>query len=96
MPLLIDSVQNRLAKLKETVDLGLGPVSNESTDLLEEALIKAITIHQVKVLIGANFRSMSAAHISTCFETINNIVKYSDHDDALKFELLGSKEVVFV
>lgn len=92
MPLLIDSVQNRLAKLKETVDLGLGPVSNESTDLLEEALIKAITIHQVKVLIGANFRSMSAAHISTCFETINNIVKYSDHDDALKFELLGSKE----
>lgn len=94
LPPLINSVQNRLTKLKQTVDLGLGPVSNDSTDVLEEAFIKALTVDQVKVLIRANFRSMSPAHISTCFETINNIVKYSgDQGDVLKFDLLGSKEV---
>ena len=92
-PLLVDSIKYRLSNLKVEVDLGIGPIIEECNDVLEESIIKTITIEQLKSIITINYRNMNARHVSQCFQTINNIIKYSDNFDELCCELMNSKEV---
>lgn len=90
------TIENRLNNFRATVDLGKGPIPQENHDILEESIIKASTIDQVKILINYNFRNFEARHVAQIFKSIDCIIKYSNEPDSLKFELLGSKEVLIV
>lgn len=89
-------IQNRLNNFRATVDLGKGPITEEDHDILEESIIKASTIDQIKILINYNFRNFEARHVAQMFKSIDCIIKYSNDEDSLKLELLGSKEVLII
>lgn len=92
-PLLTESIEKRLNSLKVEVDLGLGLVAQESKDVLEESIIKAVKMDHLLELIATNYRYMNTQHISQCLQTVDNIIKFSDNGKELRLDLLASREV---
>lgn len=90
-------IENRLKNLIVEVDLGRGPVRSnddivDNVNVLEETIVKASNIDQIRELIRYNYRQFDANHIAQLFESIDNIVKYSTDPDTIRLDILGSKE----
>lgn len=88
--MLEKSIEKRLTK--QEFYLGETLVVDQPNQL-EELFIKANTIDNVKELIRLNVRNMDEQCLSECFQSIRNILAYSSDKDAVKFDLLSSKEV---
>lgn len=85
------SIERRLHK--PNIDLGLGPIE-QSKSVLEETIIKAHSVDHIKDLIRASFSDLDVHCLSECFQSIDDILKYSSNKDETKMDLLSSKEVI--
>ncbi|KAH9426978.1 hypothetical protein DERP_011647 [Dermatophagoides pteronyssinus] len=89
-------IENRLKNRIVEIDLGRGPVRSndliDQIDVLEESIVKATNIDQIRELIRYNYRQFDTNHVVQLFESIDNIVRYSTDSDSTRYDLLGSKE----
>lgn len=92
---LLESIQKRLARYNQELDLGNGPVTVTLDDPLLAHIIRAETFGELVPLIRANYRAMNNEHVAQCFLTIRNLIHYSSNNNNLKFEIISSKEVRF-